>query len=114
MGNKSFAEAWNFGPDQGGGFTVADVLCMLNQQWQTMRWHVTEKPQHHESTLLYLDSTKARTQLDWQPMWDINTSLGYTAAWYRAWIETGQIISRQQLTDYVNASAATKAGWTQP
>jgi CDP-glucose 4,6-dehydratase len=111
MGNKAFAEAWNFGPEPEGNRTVAEVLGKLSQHWPTVRWHVTETPQPHEATLLYLDSAKARSQLHWQPVWSIDTTLAKTADWYRAWLEAGQVISRQQLADYVATAAQANLEW---
>ena len=110
-GEKAYAEAWNFGPEPEGNRTVADVLGKLNQQWPNLRWHVTEKPQPHEATLLYLDSAKARSQLRWQPVWTIDATLAKTADWYRDWLERGEIISRQQLADYVTTAAQSNLAW---
>lgn len=112
--DKAFAEAWNFGPEPEGNRTVSEVLDKLSQQWENMRWHVTEKPQPHEATLLYLDSAKARSMLHWQPVWDIDTTLARTAAWYRTWLEAGEIISRAQLTDYIADAARANIEWTGP
>jgi len=42
--------------------------------------------------LLYLDSAKARSHLHWQPVWRVDATMAKTADWYRAWLETGQII----------------------
>lgn len=111
MGGQALAEAWNFGPELEGNRTVADVLGKLNQHWPNLCWHVTEKPQPHEATLLYLDSAKARSQLHWQPVWRINATLSNTADWYRAWLESGQITSRQQLADYVATAAQANLEW---
>ncbi|MCX7628594.1 MAG: CDP-glucose 4,6-dehydratase [Methylophilaceae bacterium] len=111
MGDKSFAEAWNFGPEPEGNRTVAEVLDKLQSQWQHLRWHVNEKPQPHEATLLYLDSAKARSRLRWQPVWGIDTALAKTAEWYRAWLESGQVISRQQLADYVATAIQADIPW---
>jgi len=111
LGERSFAGAWNFGPEPDGNRTVSEVLGKLNQEWETMRWHVTEKSQPHEATLLYLDSAKARSQLCWQPVWNIDAALANTAAWYRTWLETGQVISRKQLADFVLAAARHHIEW---
>ncbi len=110
-GDKAFAEPWNFGPEPEGNRTVADVLGKLNQHWPNLRWHVTDQSQPHEASLLYLDSAKARIQLHWQPVWRIDATLAKTADWYRAWLETGQIISRQQLADYVATAAQANLEW---
>ena len=114
IGDKTFADAWNFGPDPEGNRTVSEVLSKLQLEWANLRWHLTEKPQSHESTLLYLDSAKARSLLRWQPVWNIDTSLAKTADWYRAWLQSGQIISRQQLAEFVNYAVQANVEWTKP
>lgn len=111
IGDKTFADAWNFGPEPEGNCTVAEVLGKLSRYWQNLCWHVTEKPQPHEAKLLYLDSAKARSQLHWQPVWAIDVTLAKTAEWYRAWLESGQIISRQQLAHYVATAAQAGLEW---
>lgn len=110
-GDRNFAEAWNFGPEPEGNRTVSEVLGKLKQYWPTLRWHVTDRPRPHEATLLYLDSSKARSQLHWRTVWHIDAALEKTAAWYRAWLEDGQVISRKQLADYIAAAAHAGVEW---
>ncbi len=112
MADKSFADAWNFGPEQGGNRTVSEVLSKLHQQWTNIRWHLSEKTQPHEATLLFLDSTKARSQLLWRPVWDFETTLIKTAEWYKAWLQNGEVISRHQLADYVACASRLNTEWT--
>ncbi len=106
-----FAEAWNFGPDESGNQTVSAVLAKLTQSWDELRWHVTVAPQPHEAGLLQLDSTKARTLLQWLPVWGLDEGLNQTANWYRAYWEKGEVISRQQLSDYVTTAASKNISW---
>jgi len=106
-----FAEAWNFGPDESGNQPVSAVLSRLSQSWGELRWHVTDLPQPHEAALLQLDSTKARTLLQWIPVWGLEEGLEQTANWYRAYGEKGEVLSRRQLSDYVSAAKAGKLGW---
>ena len=107
QGDKTYAEAWNFGPEPEGNRSVSEVLGKLNAHWSNLCWHVTEKPQPHEAALLYLDSAKARSKLHWQPAWNFDVALEKTAAWYRAWLEGGKVTSREQLVEYI--TAATRA-----
>ena len=113
-GNKAFAEAWNFGPELEGNRSVSEVLGKLHHHWENLRWHVTEKPQPHESSRLHIDSAKARSLLRWQPVWNIDTTLARTADWYRAWLQSGEITSCQQLADYVTSAARANIEWTRP
>ena len=114
QGDKAYAEAWNFGPEPEGNRTVSEVLGKLNSHWSSLRWHVTEKPQPHEATLLYLDSAKARGKLHWQPVWNFDTALEKTAGWYRAWLESGRVTSLEQLVDYITAAMQTDVEWARP
>ncbi len=106
-----FAEAWNFGPDETGNQTVATVLSKLNQGWDGLRWHLTSVPQPHEASLLQLDSTKARNLLHWHPVWGFEEGLRQTANWYRVYQERREVITRQQLGNYVTAAEAKNMAW---
>lgn len=111
-GERTCADAWNFGPESDSNRTVSGVLAKLGRHWETLHWHVTDLPQPHEANLLYLDSTKAHNLLHWQPAWNLDATLEKTVEWYRAWLEGGAIISRRQLADYVAAARQANLEWT--
>ena len=110
-GDLNFEGAWNFGPERNGNRTVAEVLKKLEFLWPEMKWHSSPVPHPHEANLLYLDSTKAHSQLDWQPLWNLDTTLGKTSDWYRTYLESQKTISHQQLEEYVEAAIDAKVGW---
>ncbi|MEK6208826.1 MAG: CDP-glucose 4,6-dehydratase [Pseudomonadota bacterium] len=109
-GKEEFATAWNFGSDQEGNRTVESVLNSLKSEWPMLSWRQTARPQQHEATLLQLDSTKARQQLGWQPVWSLDEGLSATAQWYRAY-QQGKVISHQQLHGYIAQAQVTHRGW---
>lgn len=111
-GETGFAEAWNFGPEPEGNRTVSEVLGRFNKEWEAASWHVTENTQPHEANLLYLDSSKARKLLGWQPVWSFDTALVKTAAWYRSWLEDHALISRSQLHEYIDDAQKMQFGQT--
>ena len=86
-GNKSCAEAWNFGPDREGNRRVNQVLSALKSDWPSVAWHCPDTQQPHEAQLLHLDSGKAREKLLWRPVWSFDEGVMATAEWYRAWLE---------------------------
>ncbi len=102
-GERDFADAWNFGPDQDGNRTVEDVLKEMGKEWSSVCWHSISdsRTQPHEASLLYLDSSKAKKILGWQPTWGIEQTVLRTISWYRTYLETGEAISRKQLQDYI-------------
>jgi CDP-glucose 4,6-dehydratase len=110
-GNKDFEGAWNFGPNQNGNLAVVEVLKKFHVHWPEMQWHQTSASQPHEPILLFLESTKANSQLGWQPVWDLETTLEKTADWYRSFLESKTPISTKQLAQYVEAAENGRAKW---
>ncbi len=82
---EQFAQGWNFGPHESDARTVAWIVEKLIATMPNASWKVDEQPQLHEANYLKLDSTKARLQLGWQPMWNLETALEKIAAWHQAW-----------------------------
>jgi CDP-glucose 4,6-dehydratase len=110
-GDRKFEGAWNFGPERGGNRTVAEVLNKLNAHWPDMQWQKAQGEQLHEASLLYLDSAKAHSQLGWQSVWNLETALEKTANWYRMYLDHKKTISRQQLSEYLEAAKMAQVGW---
>lgn len=111
-GRHGHARPWNFGPEQDGNCSVAEVLGKLAKQWPAMRWTVSEAVRPHEANLLYLDSTRARRELGWRPVWNLDQALAATADWYRLWKEEGRIVSREQLLAYIDAARSLGVFWS--
>lgn len=88
-GRSELASAFNFGPDAADHVPVRDVLSQLQSHWPGFAWHHDATPVSHEAMRLHLDSTKARTQLGWQPVWTLAEGLAVTAAWYEASAASG-------------------------
>ncbi len=110
-GNKSCAEAWNFGPDREGNRRVNQVLSALKSDWSAVAWHCIDAPQPHEAQLLHLDSGKAREKLFWRPVWNFDEGVAATAEWYRAWLERGDVMSQEQLQSYIELAKERGLAW---
>jgi CDP-glucose 4,6-dehydratase len=77
---------WNFGPTgQGGDRPVRWVVERFLSEWGSGSWSTPADAGHdpHEAHRLNLDSTKAREQLGWVPVWDGHAAVRQTASWYR-------------------------------
>ena len=83
-GNE-FAEAWNFGPDDTDAKPVSWIADQLCQFCPSVSWETDSSTQPHESGLLKLDSSKAKSKLDWTPRWTLNTAIHKTLEWHQAW-----------------------------
>lgn len=110
-GDASCAEAWNFGPASQSNCAVGDVLTRLRAHWSDLRWEVSSEQHPHEASLLYLDSAKAVSRLDWRQVWDLDTALAATATWYHDYMTAGRVQSRTQLEAFVETARARGLGW---
>lgn len=81
----TFAEAWNFGPEDSDMKPVQWVMERLAQRWgEGARWTRDTQPQPHEAAILKLDCSKARTRLGWTPHWRLGETIDRIVDWYRA------------------------------
>lgn len=111
QGDAEFADAWNFGPSQDGNRTVAYVLSTMRDYWPNLQWHCSADQHPHETTLLQLDSSKARQSLAWAPVWSIDECIKRTAEWYQAFLENQTTISHPQLAQYIADAKTLGYDW---
>ena len=101
-GRKEFAEGWNLGPSDDGVVKVRTVVERMTRAWGAVRAEFTpDVTAPHEARLLKLDCSKAKDRLGWKPVWSGLDTVEITAAWYRAWTESGEVASRADIARYV-------------
>lgn len=86
LGSKNFTNSgsWNFGPDVNSKATVKDVVSKFVGYWGNRIEIITESKNDnlYESKLLHLSIAKAKSGLDWKPVWNTDTTIKKTAEWY--------------------------------
>lgn len=110
-GQKGFEGAWNFGPEGAGSLSVSDLLKILGNDWPGVSWKAVPDTDMHETALLRLDSSKARTKLSWVPVLSVDEQIRMTAEWYGAYYDGGKILSREQLKSYQDTAKKSGASW---
>jgi CDP-glucose 4,6-dehydratase len=82
--DATFADAWNFGPEDGDGRPVRWMAEEFSAAWGgTIGWVYDEGPHPHETELLRLDCSMARRRLGWRPLLDTREAVAWTSDWYR-------------------------------
>jgi CDP-glucose 4,6-dehydratase len=83
----SFAQEWNFGPDEHSVVSVAKIADLAVKLWGgEAAWQQTnEVKPPKETVMLQLNSAKARSKLRWRPSLSIEAALKQTIDWYRAY-----------------------------
>jgi CDP-glucose 4,6-dehydratase len=87
--SADYAQAWNFAPAEDAAFPVRYVLEHVAARWSGgLRWKAPASSARAApsapSRQLKLDSSKARTRLQWKPRWDLPEALDYVVDWHAA------------------------------
>lgn len=98
---------WNFGPEAADVISVKELVTSLNQlSGDKVRINFDSETIFHESSFLDLDSAKAKQQLDWKPIWEIEQTLCKILKWndaYRLSETNAWAITDSQVEDYLNS-----------
>ncbi|MDY6069436.1 MAG: CDP-glucose 4,6-dehydratase [Opitutales bacterium] len=82
FGNK-YASAYNFGPEPDGILKVGDVVSLARQYFGKGSVVIKKRDTLHEAALLRLDITKAKTELDWRPVFTPQQAVKFAVDWYK-------------------------------
>jgi CDP-glucose 4,6-dehydratase len=107
-GEPVFASAFNFGPSDKDAWTVDRIATKMAALWPDgARWICDADPGAHEAHYLKLDSSKARTELNWRPHLTIESALEWTVAWYRAFTDGADMrkFTLEQIAAYAQVQA---------
>jgi CDP-glucose 4,6-dehydratase len=114
---RPYQGPWNFGPtDEGGNRPVRWVVDRFLSEWGSGTWttpaDAASRP--HEAHRLSLDSTKAREQLGWAPVWGGQAAVHQTASWYREYYRApgaARDLVDDQLRAYQGEAQAAGLPW---
>ena len=111
-GQKVFAQAWNFGPNDEGTLTVEEVSKQIRTCWDDVRITFgNTKENLHEAGLLKLDCSKANYHLNWYPVWNSEV-FDKTTEWYKTYYTMGDLLTEEQLKEYVLKAINDGIIWT--
>ncbi|MDP2761383.1 MAG: CDP-glucose 4,6-dehydratase [Sideroxyarcus sp.] len=101
----SYAEGWNFGPNDEDAKPVQWIVEKLTQAWGAGASWVLDGGDHpHEAHYLKLDCSKAKSRLDWHPKWHLDEALNVIVEWQRAYRDGKDMkaLTLNQIQQYSN------------
>jgi CDP-glucose 4,6-dehydratase len=101
----AYSGAWNFGPEKASHWPVFRFAEAVRERWGTGEIVIDSGENPRESSLLYLDSSKARLRLGWVPRLSLEETLDWSVEWYRTWARRPQDLlnlTRKQIATYGN------------
>ena len=104
----AYSEAWNFGPDKIGHWTVRRLAEKVKEAWgqgEIVGGEVDPiVKQSPESSFLYLDSSKVFSRLGWIPKLSASEAVEWSVDWYKTWKNRTRNLSaftREQIERYI-------------
>jgi len=82
-GDTSKSGAWNFGPEKDGVRSVETMVQLFIKGLGEGAYVVQKDDAKHEDSVLMLDISKAKEELDWVPQLGVEETIEKTAAWYK-------------------------------
>jgi len=95
---KFYSGSWNFGPqinETKSVQEVAKIVMKIIDKREKFKV-VVKKGNFKESTLLKLNSNKAKKKLKWKTRWTMNNSIKQAALWYDCYLNKGDINKKTQ------------------
>lgn len=103
--NPGLSGAWNVGPDETDAVTTGTVAGLFAKYWGDGLKVISGSDEGpHEAGLLLLDSSKIRSRLGWNSVWNIEKAVEKTALWYKAFAEGADVreITDRQIEEYLS------------
>jgi CDP-glucose 4,6-dehydratase len=101
--HKCYAGGWNFGPNGQDVKPVDWILEKMISKWPDSSWELDINSNPHEAGYLKLNILKAKSKLDWTPLWGLEQALEKIIIWHQAWInkENIQAICLAEVEEYM-------------
>ena len=82
---KLHGEVFNFGPSNNQNYKVISLVKLMKKYWKNVSWklHKNNNKIFKESSLLKLNSIKAKKILKWKSLLTFNENISLVANWYK-------------------------------
>ena len=101
----SYAEGWNFGPNDEDAKPVGWIVEQMAALWgEDANWQIDQGEHPHEAHYLKLDISKARSRLNWHPALRLNQALELIVDWSKQRQAGTDLrdLTLKQIQDYQN------------
>jgi CDP-glucose 4,6-dehydratase len=109
-------EPFNFGPPAQQNQSVLELVEVMSNYWDQVRWEDISKKteQPYESGLLKLNCDKALHEMNWKAVMDFEETISMTAEWYKSFYLNPTTIldlTNSQLEKYTELAKSRGLDW---
>ena len=108
----SYSQGWNFGPNNNDTLTVKEIVDKIIRILGYGEYRVELDAALHEAKLLRLDINKAKNELGWKPVYEVNQALEKTVEWYKNYYQKTQDMREytlNQIKDYSSTAISERS-----
>ena len=105
--DMKYAGNYNIGPDDCDCVNTGDIVTLFCEKCskttgKNMKWINQHDGGPHEANFLKLDCSKAKSVLNWQPVWHIDTAVAKVVEWTDAYFNEQDIVKcmQEQIAQY--------------
>lgn len=109
--DKSLAGTYNIGPNESDCITTGEIVSLFCDIWKdNASWEATDYNGPHEANFLKLDCSKAKANLYWHPIWNVEKAVEKTVEWSKAYYGHNDIeeATIRQIEEYLKEIALWK------
>ena len=106
--------AFNFGPNSNEDKSVLDIVKKMSEYWENVIWDIEDDTSGlYESGLLKLNCDKARSLLDWHAFLDFDTTIRFTAEWYKEFYKNSKMldVTHKQIREFIEIARKQNIYW---
>ncbi len=100
---KINGQSFNFSNNKIKNYTVLKFIKGIKNYWKTASWKIVKKSNFYESTLLQLNSTKAKKLLNWNNKLKLSETIKLVGEWYQKYYSTNKkkVLTKNQILMYM-------------
>ncbi len=105
---NNIGDSFNFGPDEDSRLTVGELADLACKEWgNTKGWiHQVTQDSFPEAQLLWLDSSRANSALDWRPKLNASDAVRWTINWEKKILDSDVLTAiDSQITRYLELAS---------
>lgn len=102
--DKSYSDCYNIGPNESDCVTTGEIVQLFCSIWkENSNWKAVNLNGPHEANFLKLDCSRAKSRLNWSPVWDIYTALEKAVEWSKKYYQKDNIekVTEKQINEYL-------------
>lgn len=115
QGKKEYSNAWNFGPSDSDIISVENILQLAINIWGMGQYEIDNSNKPHEANLLKLDISKAKCELKWSSVYNVESAISKTIQWYKNYYNNNEVtmeeFSINQIREYIDSASNKSILW---